>query len=108
MLNTGNDYCMASGNKIGWRWKPGGIFKWWKEYDKCNGNEYIAGNTYKANSSGTTSLPGANRAKMVLNPYGYFILYDGVANPSYTAQYLSQANTFDTLRNKGKAYYLSP
>lgn len=52
----------------------------------CNSNEYIAANKYKANNAGTTSLPnGNNRAKMVLNPYGYFILYDGAANPSFTA-----------------------
>lgn len=52
----------------------------------CSSNEYIAANKYKANNSGTSSLPsGNNRAKMVLNPYGYFILYDGAANPSYTA-----------------------
>ena len=52
----------------------------------CNSTEYIAANKYKANNAGTTSLPNDNnRAKMVLNPYGYFILYDGAANPSFTA-----------------------
>lgn len=75
----------------------------------CSSTEYIAANKYKANNAGTASLPsGNNRAKMVLNPYGYFILYDGAANPSFTAQYLSQPNTFNELRDKGKAYYLSP
>lgn len=75
---------------------------------KCNSNDYIAGNKYKANNSGTTSLPGENRAKMVLNPYGYFILYDGVTNPSFTASSLSQTTAFNDLRDTGKAYYLSP
>lgn len=52
----------------------------------CSSNDYIAANKYKANNSGVSSLPsGNNRAKMVLNPYGYFILYDGAANPSFTA-----------------------
>lgn len=45
---------------------------------------------------------------MILNPYGYFILFDAVDNPNLTAATLSASNAFTTFRNSDKLYYLSP
>lgn len=45
---------------------------------------------------------------MLLNPYGYFILFDGAANPNLTAAELSKSNTFKDYRHSNKLYYLSP
>ena len=45
---------------------------------------------------------------MILNPYGYFILFDAVDNPNLTAATLSAPNTFTNFRNSDKLYYLSP
>lgn len=45
---------------------------------------------------------------MILNPYGYFILFDAVDNPNLTAATLSSSNTFKNFHDSNKLYYLSP
>lgn len=103
LLGISQEYCIAE-DKIR-RCKK---ILWTKKCDKCTANNYITNDRYSVNNAGNTTLPPNNTAKLLLNPYGYFILFDGAANPTFTASNLSTANRFHELRHSNKIYYLSP